>query len=101
MAVGLPMTGITGTFVSASNQAQIEYWAKDLAPSTELRKWFHSGQGSEADFGERYHQELIDQRPTGEQLLDDAGQRVITLITATKDLERGHAVFIADWLRLM
>lgn len=26
MAVGLPMTGITGTFVSASNQAQIEYW---------------------------------------------------------------------------
>jgi uncharacterized protein YeaO (DUF488 family) len=38
--------------------ANIDTWLKEVAPSTELRKWFHAGKGSFADFKKKYLAEL-------------------------------------------
>jgi uncharacterized protein YeaO (DUF488 family) len=38
--------------------AQLDYWLKEVAPITELRKWFHQGSGSFEDFQKLYLDEL-------------------------------------------
>jgi uncharacterized protein YeaO (DUF488 family) len=42
----------------SKKDAAIDHWAKDIAPSTELRKWFNHDPARWNEFQERYRQEL-------------------------------------------
>jgi uncharacterized protein YeaO (DUF488 family) len=76
------------------DQLAMDDWAKDVAPSTELRTWFGHDPAKFAEFTQRYQAEL--DSPDGQAALArlrDVG-RPLTLLTATKDLEHSHTVVL-------
>ncbi|MFE2756949.1 DUF488 domain-containing protein [Actinosynnema sp. NPDC059335] len=78
----------------------LDDWAKDLAPSTDLRKWYAHDVDRFAEFRRRYRAEL--DAPPGRsalrELRDRARGRALTLLTATKDVEHSHAAVLAELL---
>lgn len=73
-----------------------DVWAKDAAPSAELRTWWDHDPERFHEFAERYRAEL---EQTGEaralaELLEDAPH--VTLLYAAKDPQVNHAVVLAD-----
>ncbi|MFJ8545292.1 DUF488 domain-containing protein [Streptomyces sp. NPDC093586] len=80
--------------------AHLDTWLKDVAPSTELRRWYHHDPERFAEFRRRYVAELDD--PEHEQavqrLRDLAAQGDVTLLTATKDADHSEAAVLAGWL---
>lgn len=74
-------------------------WLRDLAPSTELRRWFaHRGDRWEA-FRERYREELEAAPECLASLIEAAGRGPVTLVYAAKDTERNNAVVLEEVLR--
>ncbi|MBV7699775.1 DUF488 domain-containing protein [Streptomyces sp. TRM70350] len=85
----------------AKDAARVDEWPKGLTPSTELRRWYHAGEGSYEEFARRYEAELAE--PEAAELLDRvrelAGQGTVTLVTASKNLQEGHAAVLARLLQ--
>lgn len=81
--------------------AAIDEWAKDVAPSTELRKWYGHVPEKFARFEARYRDELATQtaRTALDHLRTLAGRDTITLLTATKDVDHSQAAVLARLLR--
>lgn len=81
--------------------AAIAEWAKDVAPSTELRKWYGHVPERFAEFEARYRDELTQpaQRAALDHLRTLAKESTVTLLTATKDVEHSQAAVLASLLR--
>ena len=78
--------------------AQIDLWLKEVAPSTELRKWFGHDPARWIEFQRRYFAEL-DQAPEAVALLAErVRQGGVTLVYGAKDAEHNHARVLADYL---
>ena|SRR6185437_4165877 len=76
---------------------QLDAWAKTLAPSTDLRKWFAHDPDRWTEFGKRYRAELRagDAAKTVRELLASAkGKKTVTLLYGAKDRERNEAVVL-------
>lgn len=83
----------------SKDDAQLEVWAKDLAPSDDLRKWFDHDPDKFDVFSERYREELKNNRQVVNDFLDSIDQRRrLTLLTATKDLDNCHAPVLKQYL---
>lgn len=82
----------------AKEAARVDEWPKAVAPSTELRKWFHGG-GSAAEFRRRYLAELAEAEAELDRLRGLAAAGPVTLLTAVKDPESSHAAVLAELLR--
>jgi uncharacterized protein YeaO (DUF488 family) len=82
----------------AKARAALDEWAKDLAPSTELRQWLHGAPDDRAtEFAARYRTELdTPQARTHLTALRD--HPVITLLTANKDPDALHSGVLAQML---
>ena len=80
--------------------AQIDCWAKELAPSTELRQWFnHTPERFDA-FVEKYRKELKDNQQAIEKRLTEMdARRAMTFLTATKDLQYCHASVLKQYIQ--
>ncbi|GAA5021833.1 DUF488 domain-containing protein [Streptomyces siamensis] len=80
--------------------AHLDEWLKEVAPSTDLRHWYHHDPERFAEFRRRYIAELGD--PEHEravrELRDLAAHDKVTLLTATKDAEHSEAAVLAEWL---
>ena len=80
--------------------AAIDEWTKDVAPSTELRKWYGHVPEKFAQFEARYRDELATQ--TGRTALDQlrtlAKHDALTLVTATRDVDHSQATVLARLL---
>jgi uncharacterized protein YeaO (DUF488 family) len=85
----------------SKEEAAVRLWLKDLAPSNELRKWFHESPRRWEAFRERYLQELA-VSPAAEaldQLYElTHKRRRITLVFAAKDEEHNNAVVLKQLL---
>lgn len=82
------------------HDAAIDEWAKDVAPSAALRRWYGHDPTKFDEFARRYRQELAEP-PASEavtHLLDLAQQRPVTLVTATRDVEHSAAQVLHDHL---
>ncbi|MGH3312623.1 MAG: DUF488 domain-containing protein [Streptomyces sp.] len=83
--------------------ARLDAWDKEVAPSTELRKWYGHDHARFTEFAERYRAELAE--PAARDALDRLRERAaggpLTLLTATKaeDLDHSHAAVLAQELR--
>lgn len=81
-------------------EAHIDKWMKEIAPSTELRQWFH--QESEADHWEQfvkaYIAELRKSDAVEELLSDISAHKNVTLLFAAKDAERNHALVLRQFI---
>ena len=73
-------------------------WAKDAAPSADLRRWYGHDPAKFADFARRYRVELDDPsvRSTVQHLADISARGPLTLLTATKDVEHSGALVLAQ-----
>jgi uncharacterized protein YeaO (DUF488 family) len=78
--------------------AAIDRWVKDLAPSTELRKWFGHDPARWREFKRRYTAELLRQPELLDELRTLARRGSITLIYAARDQEHNEAIIIRDML---
>lgn len=77
---------------------QLDEWAKDIAPSSALRKWFdHQPERFEA-FSARYREELSAKTPVLDRLRSLAKARQITLLYAAKDEHINQAVVLKQVL---
>ena len=83
----------------AKKVAAIDLWAKDLAPSTELRKWFGHESARWPEFRRRYAAELDQHRQQLEDLRELAAQGPITLVYAARDQSHNHAIVLRDVLQ--
>ncbi len=78
---------------------KLDGWLKEIAPSDELRRWFHHDPSRWDEFRRRYTAELS-ARPEGVQYLLEAARRgPITLLYAARDREHNSAVVLRDYLK--
>jgi uncharacterized protein YeaO (DUF488 family) len=84
----------------SKTRAQLDEWCKAIAPSSELRTWYHHDPELFDEFTRRYADELRDPEPAAAlaHLRDLAGQQTLTLLTATKDPDISEAAVLADLL---
>jgi uncharacterized protein YeaO (DUF488 family) len=75
-------------------KAKIDLWLKDLAPSTELRKWFGHDPGKWKEFQVRYAGELKSKKAQLEILKQKAAEGPVTLIYGAKDEFHNEAVVL-------
>lgn len=80
--------------------AHLDEWLRDVAPSTELRKWYHHEPERFPEFRRRYLAELRDagHREAVDHLRDLAAHDKLMLLTATKDVDHSQAAVLAEWL---
>jgi uncharacterized protein YeaO (DUF488 family) len=84
----------------AKAAAHIDEWAKAVAPSDELRRWYGHDPAKFAGFRRRYAGELAEPERAAalQHLRDLARSGPVTLLTATKDLGHSHAADLAQRL---
>jgi uncharacterized protein YeaO (DUF488 family) len=80
-------------------QAALDAWEKELAPSSELRRWFGHEPGRFEEFRRRYVTELRGRRPLLAALRKQAGEGTLTLVYSARDSEHNDAVVLAEVLR--
>lgn len=82
-------------------KAHLDAWAKDLAPSTELRQWYDHDPAKWDEFQRRYRKELAE--PAPQQALDDLAKRVrdetVTLVYASKAGDISNAAVLLAVLK--
>ncbi|MEU6646530.1 DUF488 family protein [Saccharomonospora sp. NPDC046836] len=81
-------------------EAHLDEWLRDIAPSTELRRWYGHDPGRFAEFRRRYLAELREPawRHATQHLRELAKGHRLTLLTATRDVEHSQAAVLARWL---
>lgn len=84
----------------SKEKAALDEWAKDVAPSDALRRWYGHEPAKFPDFARRYRAELA--LATGKHAVDRlramAEKSPVTLVTATRDVERSGAAVLLDVL---
>ena len=77
--------------------AALDFWAKEVAPTAPLRKWFDHRRERFAEFARRYRLELTGS-PALSDLSDYVGRSRATLLFGAKDPAINHAVILAEVL---
>ena len=80
-------------------EAKIDHWMKEIAPSGNLRKWFAHKEEHWQEFKSRYRKELKDQDELLKQLMDLGKNKKVTLLYAAKDEERNNAQVLLEVLK--
>ncbi|PXY88263.1 DUF488 domain-containing protein [Bifidobacterium asteroides] len=83
----------------SKERAALSGWLKDVAPSPDLRRWWHHDPDRFEDFARRYRTEL-DDNPALEDLLSIVREHDrTTLVYAAKDPAVNHALILRDYVR--
>lgn len=79
------------------DEARIDSWLKQVAPTTELRRWYNHDPELFTEFDRRYRRELAEpeQHAALAQLRELAGAGPVTLLTASKHLDISHLTVLA------
>ena len=85
----------------ANARARVDEWAKEVAPSTELRRWYGHDPTRFEEFRRRYRAELAEpQRQAALRSLRElARSGPLTLVTATRDVDHSQAAVLVEYLR--
>jgi len=82
----------------SKDKAAIDLWLKDLAPSTELRKWFGHDPEKWDEFRQRYWSELEQKGDLLVLLKHRTTEGAVTFVYAAHDEERNSAVALKEFL---
>jgi uncharacterized protein YeaO (DUF488 family) len=80
-------------------KAKVDLWLKDVAPSTELRKWFAHDAARWAEFQTRYREELRRNKQQVSLLKEEVLKGPVTLVYAARDQQHNEAVILQKLLR--
>lgn len=78
-------------------KAAVDLWLKDIAPSTELRKWFGHDPEKWKEFQKRYLKELNDNKEAVDALRAYLKKRTVTLLYGAKDEVHNEADVLKDY----
>ena len=78
----------------SKERAAVKVWLKDLAPSTELRKWFGHDPEKWTQFKARYRKELRERKEALKVLKQTSKERTITLLYGARDEEHNEALVL-------
>ncbi len=79
-------------------KAAVDLWLKDIAPTTELRKWFGHDPDKWKEFQKKYHQELKKNNEQVSLLNEYLKKGIVTLVYGARDEEHNEARVIKEWL---
>jgi uncharacterized protein YeaO (DUF488 family) len=84
--------------------ARVDLWLRDLAPSNELRKWFHANPEHWKEFRQKYLAEL--HAPAAEKALQQVydvleRERAITLLFASRQTDQNNATVLKEFVEGM
>jgi uncharacterized protein YeaO (DUF488 family) len=84
----------------SKERARVDLWLKDVAPSTELRKWYSHDPAKFTEFRKRYIGELKAEpgRAALEQVQELAHKGPVTLVFGARDVEHSEAAVLQDLL---
>lgn len=77
---------------------RVGIWRKDVAPSKELREWYHHRPERFDEFAARYEAELAGS-PAVQELREMVERGVVTLVTAVREVDGSHAAVLAKLLK--
>lgn len=80
------------------DDVRLDGWVKDVAPSTELRRWFGHDPEKWDEFRHRYGAELDANPQAWQPLVDAASTHDVTLLYSSRDREHNNAVALRDYL---
>lgn len=80
-------------------KAHLDEWAKELAPTPELRRWFGHDPDRFDEFRRRYREELVARNQELQELRKRARKGTVTLVYGARDTEHNGAVVLAELLR--
>ena len=75
-------------------KAEVDVWLKAIAPSTELRNWFHHDPERWTEFRSRYRSELSKNAEALAELKDLTRRGHVTLVYGARDVEHNNAVVL-------
>jgi uncharacterized protein YeaO (DUF488 family) len=79
-------------------QVGADLWLRDVAPSTDLRKWFSHDRSKWGTFKSRYFLELDAKPEAVERFFDAAAKGRLTLLFSARDVECNQAVALREYL---
>lgn len=79
-------------------RAKIDIWLKQIAPSTELRKWFGHNPARWSEFKQRYFEELERNTSAVTELRSYVEKYEVTFVYAAKDRDYNNAVCLSEYL---
>lgn len=82
----------------SKEDAELDEWLRDVAPSDELREWFDHDPDRWEVFVERYHHELGERDEPVERLQSMANEGRLTLLYAATDTDRNNALALKCYL---
>ncbi len=82
----------------SKEDAKLDEWDKEIAPSSELRKWFDHQEERFKEFSKRYREELKDKENDLDKLREIAEKKTLTLLYAAKNPEINQAVVLKEVL---
>ena len=83
----------------SKEEARLDEWARELAPSSELRRWFGHEPAKFDEFRRRYRAELAGHEEKLRELRRRGRQGTLTLVYSARDTEHNDAVVLAELLR--
>jgi uncharacterized protein YeaO (DUF488 family) len=83
----------------AKDKAHIDQWLKEVAPSTELRQWFHHEEGKWHEFEAKYRHELKGSEAFGELVALAEKHKTLTLVYSAKDEKNNQAVVLRNLIK--
>ncbi|MGM5090673.1 DUF488 domain-containing protein (plasmid) [Rhizobium leguminosarum] len=82
----------------SKQDAAVDIWLKDIAPSPTLRRWFGHDPAKWTEFQRRDRNELEKNPSAVEELKRQIGQADTTLLYAAKDVDHNHAVVLQRFI---
>ncbi len=82
----------------SKEEARLDRWEKDLAPTNELRRWFGHDPAKWEEFLRRYRAELAGKGEDLARLRREAIDATVTLLYAARDEEHNNAVALKRYI---
>ncbi len=82
----------------SKEDARLDDWNKDIAPSTELRKWFDHKEDRFPEFKKKYKEELSKQIEPLKEIASIAKEKQVTLLFGAKDENHNQAIVLKEYL---
>lgn len=83
----------------SKKDAKLDDWVKDIAPTSELRKWFGHDPKKFDEFAKKYRKELDDKPEELDEIRKKSKDQTVTLLYGAKDTEHNQAVVLLSVLK--
>jgi len=82
----------------SKEKAKVDIWIKEIAPSTELRRWYGHDSNKWTEFKSRYAAELRANPGQVEEILEEVREGIVTFLYSSKEERLNNAVALKEYI---